>query len=144
VRWFLEHGADPNLPSLPSPDMPWSYDVTPFATAALNATPTVLDILISFGAELDSKALYNAISCGSNNGGGIPIMKYLIDHGIDVNARSRRGSTPLNCAVRRGDKERVRLLLNSGADRTVVSSGMTAAEFALRIGEHEIYEMLSE
>ncbi|RDL30125.1 uncharacterized protein BP5553_10403 [Venustampulla echinocandica] len=99
TKWFLEHGADPNLPG--------ERGVTPLATAALHTSITVLELLISYGAELDPRALYNAIGCRpSNGGGGVPIIKFLLDHGMDVNAPSQNWCGPVYMAARMGNKER--------------------------------------
>jgi len=135
VKWFLEHGADPNLRG--------RRGATPLATAALRPSTIVLQLLISYGAELDPQALYSAIS--HRGQGTVQVMSCLIDRGVDVNAPSPQWRTPLLYAVRLRDKERVRLLLDKGADRTIKNvDGQTPAEIAKSMGQMELYEMLTE
>ena len=46
----------------------------------------------------------------------VEILKLLIKHGADVNARNRRGETALHIAVRRGRKLAMRTLVENGAN----------------------------
>ncbi|KAH7312025.1 ankyrin repeat-containing domain protein [Rhexocercosporidium sp. MPI-PUGE-AT-0058] len=134
VKWFLDHGADPNLTG--------KY-ASPLGTAALEPLSGVLEIPISHGAELDPYALFKAMS--PRGKGGIPVMTYLIDHGIDINAVRPEYGTPLHYAVNLGitAKERLELLLQRGADRTVQkSSGLTPAELAEKKGYMDVLEIL--
>ncbi|CZR65974.1 uncharacterized protein PAC_15874 [Phialocephala subalpina] len=141
LKWFLDHGADPNLRD--------KIDCSPLATAALKP-PTVairaFEILIDHGAEVDSRALF--YSMDPRGKGGIPVMKYLIARGVDVNAigsmvGSREG-TPLHYAVALKSEEKINLLLDAGADKTIKTSyGMTPADVAKSRGYMEIFEFLS-
>lgn len=134
VKWLLEHGADPNVRG--------KRGITPLATAALYPSTAILELLLSHGAELDPQALYKAI-CPRGRG-GMPIMRFLIDRGIDVNSPSKPWPSPLHYAVYVGDKERVQLLLDKGADRTCKGAlGQTAAERAKSKGRLDIYEIIS-
>ena len=66
VKWFLDHGADPNIPGL---------RCSVVATAALQSIETsgpVMDLLISKGAKITSDALFKAMAMGRH--GGIPVM----------------------------------------------------------------------
>lgn len=88
VRWFLDRGADPNKQS--------DRGFTPLASAALYPSTTVIELLISHGAKLDPDALVSAID--HRGRGGLPVMRCLIDHGIDVNAPLQlRFPSPLRC-----------------------------------------------
>lgn len=81
--------------------------------------------------------------------GGIPVMKYLIGRGVDVNAMgsmvgSREG-TPLHYAVALKSEEKIKLLLQAGADKKVKTSyGMTPADVAKSKGYMEIFELVKE
>ncbi|KAK7732807.1 hypothetical protein SLS57_000750 [Botryosphaeria dothidea] len=133
TKFLLEKGADPNLGR--------EGGASPLAIAAFKPSAEVLDLILSFGAKMDPQALFNAIQL--RGGGGIPVMKLLIERGADVNARIKGKATPLHWAVRSGDKERIQLLLENGADKTNNSfAGRTPADLALEQGKTGIYEML--
>ncbi|PVH86239.1 ankyrin [Cadophora sp. DSE1049] len=135
VKWLLEHGADPNITGGKYP--------SPLVTAALESLSPVFDILISHGAKLDPQALFLAMS--PRGKGGIPVMEYLIDHGIDINAVRPDLGTPLHYAVTLGSKarEKLELLLRRGADRTVKNtSGVTPAELAKQKGYLDLLDIL--
>lgn len=134
VKWLLENGADPNIRS--------NKSVSPLATASLIPSTRVLDLLISHGAELDPHALFNSMS--PRGEGDLPIMSYLINRGIDVNAVEKQKGSALHYAVDLGSLEKVELLLKHGADRTKVAEyGLTPIELAEKKGLKEIYEILS-
>jgi ankyrin repeat protein len=121
VRWFLEHGADPNQQS--------DKGFTPLASAALYPSITTIELLISYGAKLDPEALLSAID--RRGRGGLPVMRCLIDHGIDINAPLQPHGSPLHFAVYIAGPEQTRLLLDNGADRSMKNSiGRTPVEMA--------------
>lgn len=84
------------------------------------------------------------------------MMSFILDCGFDINAfniskrpsttRSSVIGTALHVAARCGHVDRVRFLLDRGADRNVrhpdIANGMTAAEWAKKYGKMEIYEIL--
>jgi ankyrin repeat protein len=71
----------------------------------LKSDPALLKLTDQGG----STALHHAAGFGT-----VAIMKMLIDHGADVNAKNDRNSTPLHWAV--ADEAKTRLLLDSGAN----------------------------
>ena len=54
--------------------------------------------------------LHHAVSYGDSE-----LVKILLDHGADINAKDNRGQTPLKSARRRKKEEIVKLLLKHGA-----------------------------
>jgi len=69
-------------------------------------------------------------------------MKYLISKGIDVNHVTREKGTPLHYAIHCNKKEKIQLLLDSGADTSITSfGGTTVAEMARLSSSEEIREM---
>ena len=88
----------------------------------------------------------------------LPVMLYLLDRGADLNAIkwqhdaqaynlwSRFGlGTPLHHAVMSGYIDRVRLLLDHGADTTMMdSNGDTALQLAQEKGRADIVSLLAE
>lgn len=74
----------------------------------------------------------------------ITIVKFLLDEGYcDVNDNSI-GMTALMFAARDSDAAMVQLLLDYGADKSVVDDGKTAYDYAAEDDEKEIMELLKE
>jgi ankyrin repeat protein len=72
------------------------------------------------------------------------IMANLIAAGADVDLKGINDWTPLHAAVRRGDLEALRLLLEAGADRTiktVIDHCCSAEEDAVQMGYAAAIEM---
>ena len=73
------------------------------------------------------------------------ILKLLIEHKVDVNLVSSSGDTPLIAAIRNGESDGVKLLLDAGAD---VSKPDNYGNFALSVAESagtpEIVALLKE
>jgi ankyrin repeat protein len=148
VKWFLDHGADPNLRG--------RWETTPLRQAALfssEATIPILQLLLSNGADLDPEALFASMQ--SREPGGLRVTKFLIEQGISVNVvlpkRPWRGPpyirsrTPLFHAVHYANTEAVRLLLDLGADKNLTPNGSNlAADFAKTRGYLDIYSLISE
>lgn len=143
TRWFLGHGADPNVGSFSI------LDVT-----AANSSPAVLDLLIAHGAKLEeSDALHSAAGECEGVPGRVEMMRHLLDDlGADVNAIEKRGvpagrglgrGTPLHSAAYAGRKERIVLLLDKGANRERKNTlGQTVVEFAVAQELEEVLELL--
>jgi ankyrin repeat protein len=83
-------------------------------------------LLIDRGADLDARST-GAIARVPPLGTAafvrsVPLARLLLDAGADVNGRSDAGSTALNTAAQNGDDELVALLLERGADASVLDS----------------------
>ena len=76
--------------------------------------------------------------------GHIEIVKLLLDHSADVNAKATVNWTALMAASRGGHAEIVRLLLDHGADVNVKGSRGTALKTASSEGHTEIVRLLLE
>jgi len=64
------------------------------------------------------------VGCGPRihkaaEGGNIEVVKQYLAAGVDVNAKSEFGTTPLHSAAHRGHKEITKLLITNGADVNV-------------------------
>jgi len=104
LRWFLDHGANPNTKSVRR-GASCLQPCTPLAAAAEFDYTTALYILLSYGAEMDPLALFHAIGVrGQANGMATTIA--LVECGADVNYMASLWATPLHHAVKWGAKEK--------------------------------------
>jgi ankyrin repeat protein len=135
VAWLLARGADPNHPDLAG--------LTPLDRAALAAPdnfPAVAHRLLGAGAPLTIRA---AVTLGDHDR-----VRELIPRGSTIDSRNGL----LNLAVRHGQIETVRLLLDLGADvdeRTLLENVEEPVEsagkplwIAAALGRHEIAALL--
>jgi ankyrin repeat protein len=143
LQFLLEAGADPNQ----DPDAA----AFPLAlVAALYSDPAVIDLLLSYGARLESSgALAAAARCGDE-----AMLLRLFDRGARLEDDAPDISTktsPLHIAVRSGHLGVVKILLQHGADintkdargftaidilRQMRANGKVVSEMSEIIGEH--------
>lgn len=131
VKWFLDHGADPNIHG--------AKNECPLDTAANLGNIAVIDLLLAHGAKLEcSNALHAIARTRSEDSECIAVMAHLLDRGADVNALEHHFNpeyfdqmkthtrislgTPLHNAAFRGGRERVQFLLDRGADPNVLNT----------------------
>ena len=106
--------------------------------AAVEACPATLQVAGAHGIPLLSHAIQGEAAARS-------VFDYLLARGVDVNAHSRNGSTPLMTAVQTGQGELVRLLLSKGADaKAKATNGGTALALGIKRGDAAIIQALKE
>ena len=141
LRWLLDNGGDPNLRAERQRSGSCCRLFTPLTRAAHSMDTRGLEILLSYGAELDPMALHEAIECRSDR--KIAHMEVLYHRGVDINYWTRRWGTPLDHAVHRRSKGNVQFLLERGADATIRNVlDKTPAEMARDKGLLELVELL--
>jgi ankyrin repeat protein len=117
-------------------DLPDASGDTAMTHAVLGAHPRIADLLLKAGAGLDATALLlRAAKQGISERG---VIRYLSEHGADMEAVNTQGDTPLLIAIRQGNHKLAKHLVNYGADVTVTdSSGKSALEIAnsLKLGD---------
>jgi ankyrin repeat protein len=141
VRFLLEKGADPNIPS--------KNGDTPLGLAAsrnkTNGTPLCV-LLLAKGAEVNptNKTTYRITpldwAVSSDN---TELVKLLLDRGADAKAKSDVGDTVLHSAASRCDTEIATMLIEHGADvNAKITSGTTPLHNAAESGCEEVVKLL--
>ena len=140
VEVCLESGMDVNETN--------ADGFTPLAMAAYNGHDKIVELLIKNKAEVDTPdlkgntPLSHAASCGEAS--APRTVKVLLDAGAEINAVDNgEHFTALMMAAAEGNLEVVKLLLEEGADKSMVDTdGESAAHFARLNGHTEIVELL--
>lgn len=105
---------------------------------AVETFPATLQVRGAHGIPLLSHAILGEAPARA-------VLDFLLARGVDVNARSNNGSTPLMTAVQSGQGEIVRLLLSKGADANVrAANGSTALALSLKRGDAAIAQTLKD
>lgn len=75
---------------------------------------------------------------------GLQLLRFSIEHGVDINATDNNGQTALHYAVHRGHIELVKALVGYGADTSISFAGGTLAdELTERFGVEEAMALLT-
>lgn len=151
IRWFLDHGADPNAYSS-------LRAVTPLSRAVQFAPLTIVNLLFEYGGLADRGELLNfACKRKAEDRDTLRIIQLLLGKGAPVNNLLFEGKpdlydvtmfngTPLwNCCIS-GNTDAVRLLLQHGANprkKPFVSEDFPI-DVARNKGYQEIVGLLSE
>lgn len=124
-------------------EVPWYIDTTALMVATLGPTSdeTVFECLLAHGANINepcngigSTALH--IAAGWSNHA---MIKWLIEHGADINAQDKKGWTPLHYAYRGCRESNFIMLMSFNPDLTIRDyKGKTLLEYAYDF--HNKYE----
>jgi ankyrin repeat protein len=141
LRLLIEHGADPNGIKLPNSTLPDIIPIeqTPLRLAAKVGHPGKVQFLLDSGANPhfhDSHgytALFDAVH--NNNPEQFEVVQILLTAGANPNVVTIWNETPVRAAAGFGNYTVLKLLLDAGADRTLL--GWTDLMFALVFGSVE-------
>lgn len=116
---------------------------TPLMLAALKGQVALCRQLIERGARLNHPGwapLHYAAS-----GGGVEVIRLLLEHHAYIDAESPNRSTPLMMAARYDSEEAVVLLLDEGADPLLRNDQqMTAADFARGVDRESVARLIEQ
>jgi ankyrin repeat protein len=131
----------------------WAHDGwPPLHLAAFFGQRETAEILLDAGADVravsrnsEGNLAINAAAAGQRADRRPEIVKLLIARGTPVDGRgSPTAHTPLHEAAFNGDLALVRLLLESGADRTLrTGDGETALDIAVKQSRHDVARLLA-
>ena len=154
LRWFIDHGANPNLGvQKTTHDRRGEPDTSSCATleaAAVRGDVEAVRMILDAGARIQNGVpLHYAAGARSNHDTSrIPVMALLVDRGAEVNQREEsRHMVPqyaIVYAAMAGAVERVKWLLEHGADPYIRGSWGSAAEYARTSGNEEITKIIEE
>ncbi|WP_456416641.1 ankyrin repeat domain-containing protein [Thiolapillus sp.] len=109
--------------------------------AVLGAHPRIADLLLKAGAELDANALL--LAAAKQGVSKREVIRYLAEHGADLETKDDKGDTPLLTAIRQGNHKLAKHLVNFGASVTATDAeGKTALEIANSLGLRDIALLL--
>lgn len=133
VRKLLKHGVQVDARN--------ANGRTALQLAILAGRTQVADLLLAQGAALDASGLL--LSAAAQGNPDRDVVRYLVEHGADIEARNAQGDTALLLAVRGGHLRLARHLVDAGADVAVRDgSGSSALTIAQRLNRPDIAALL--
>lgn len=133
ARKLLEHGVKVDAKN--------KAGDTALQIALLAGRTQVADVLLAHGASLDADALL--LRAARQGTPDRDVVRYLVEHGADTEARDPAGDTALLIAVRNGNLRLARHLVDNGADVNVRDAdGQSALHLAVQRQEPEVASLL--
>lgn len=140
AKILIENGA--------TVDVSDSSENTPLLHACKKNNFDLVQYLYQQGAKIYCRNKYNLqtplmIACA--NPESLPIIRFLIQKGCNINATDNNKDTPLTIACKNNNIEIVKFLLTQNVDVKIENSvGSTALSIAQYDGRKEIYQILTE
>ena len=144
LQTLLDWGVSPNICTI----CPYSKkEHIPLLQATRSGSYEVSKALLEHGAnpQAHDRSNFTALHWATWGGGRqtAMLLKCLLDHGVDINARNDPGRTPLCCAIIRGNLVAVNVLLDAGADPNIPDiDGFTALDHAVSRGHTNMVDDL--
>ncbi|MFM1891312.1 MAG: hypothetical protein RLZ44_389 [Pseudomonadota bacterium] len=133
VKLLLEHGAEVDAPD--------QTGRTAIEQAVLNGRTQIADLLLRHGARLDASALL--LDAAVENVQDRDVVRWLAEHGADLEQRDGAGDTALLLAARRGNHRLARHLVDQGANVNAHDAGgHSAIAIARASGNSDIVSLL--
>jgi ankyrin repeat protein len=133
VRKLLEHGVQVDAPD--------AAGHTALQLAVLGGRTQVADELLAHGARLDADTLL--LEAAKQGTPDRDVVRFLVRHGADLQARDATGDTALLIAIRGNHLRLAHHLVVNGADVNVSNAqGRSALSLALQLDEPELAALL--
>ena len=114
VQDLLDKGVDPNCQR---------NTYTPLMMAAMSGKDAVAQLLINYGAKVDTKNLFNDTALTIAADRDYPkVVHLLILNGANVDLQGHAGNTALMSAISQGSINTARLLMHASADLDIPNS----------------------
>ncbi|KAJ8132969.1 hypothetical protein O1611_g657 [Lasiodiplodia mahajangana] len=132
VRLLLESGSDPNAET--------EDGLTPLHYAVRASSTTITALLLSRTRITRS---YDLLAVPAQNGQE-SILRMLLNHGINANAKNTEGASPLHYAAEKGQFFATKLLIQHSADvQALTNRDLAPLDFADRYGHQEVVDILA-
>lgn len=131
VASLLNSGVDPNTAN--------SEGVSALMLASYHGLQPMVETLLQHGAKVDARDNRQHTALRLAGSGHPGIVKLLLDHGADPNAKDFYGKTLLTSVCESGadhDPATLRLLLERGADPNVPGDDGSPLLYAINLGQH--------
>jgi ankyrin repeat protein len=121
----------------------WNDGENLLSTAAHDGQLELVNLLIDFGADVNSKGRFETPIYSAVWSGNPEIVGLLIKNGANVNAKCEHGRTPLHLAAAKGYADIVQQLLDANADvDSTDDSSYTALDEAAQMQHPEVTRLL--
>ncbi|HEX7167346.1 MAG TPA: ankyrin repeat domain-containing protein [Acidimicrobiales bacterium] len=133
VRALLAAGADPNAENV--------ADAPIFHTALRRGDEAMLRAFVGYGARIaavgdNGRTVLHGLASSRD---GSPLLRFVVDLGVDPNTQDATGWTALHLAAANGYERNVEALLAAGASPSVTTRhGLSPADVAARNGHDGI------
>jgi ankyrin repeat protein len=136
VELLLKQGAEVNYTDVDGR--------SPLSIAVQNGDVQLVTLLLKAKARMASEGLWSSTRMLTTAGelGNIPLIEVLLKKGVAINDKDGFGRTALIAATIAGQLDAAKALLAHGADSRAQYLGATALDFAQRLGEKRLIDLL--